>query len=87
MQPTEQQVQRSLDALRAARTDLDGGLHEVGVTLDDVPLEVFARLRQTPPLRLDVLERARRRLASGATPSAEALAARMVDRLVCDRLR
>jgi hypothetical protein len=38
-------------------------------------------------MRDERLARARRRLATGEQPTAEALAQRMVGRLVCDRLR
>ncbi len=121
MQPTEQQVQRSLDALRTRSPDAVGmrspdavgmrspdavgtrSLDAVGMDgtrlrgaerwsgdvcrLDDLPTEVFTRLLETPALRSDRLERARRRLARGDTPTAEDLAERMIGRLVCDRLR
>jgi hypothetical protein len=87
MQPTRQQAQRSLEALHAAGPDRFGGNDEVGTTLDELPIEVFTRLDRAPPLRLDRLERARRRLAAGERPSAEDIAGRMIDRLVCDRLR
>ena len=97
MQPTEQQVQRSLEALlmHGAR---DGAVHAGGgdqrdgrptelCRLDDVPTEVFVRMRDVPALRSDRLEQARRRLECGDTPTAEDLAERMIGRLLCDRLR
>ena len=95
MQPTEQQVQRSLEAL-LMHGALDGtangdgprdGLHPELCRLDDVPTEVFARMRAVPALRSDRLEQARRRLECGDGPTAEDLAARMIGRLLCDRLR
>jgi hypothetical protein len=89
MQPTEQQVQRSLEALhRRGGPAVDSvGDEYVDCRLAEVPSEVFARLLQAPVLRPDRLEQARRRLERGDTPSAEALAERMIGRLVCDRLR
>ncbi len=97
MQPTEQQVQRSLAALLltgAPQSAVDGcnedqtnGLHTELCRLDDVPTEVFARMREAPALRPERLEQARRRLECGDTPTAEDLAERMIGRLVCDRLR
>jgi hypothetical protein len=84
MQPTEQQVQRSLEALRTGCFGGNGGSEN---RLDEVPSEVFRLLEQAPTVRAERLERARRWLASGQTPSAEALAGLMVGRLVCDRLR
>lgn len=87
MRPTQQQVQRSLEALQAAGADDFVGI-DIGVTvLADVPVEVLTRLDHVPELRADRLERARRRLVSGDGPTAEDLAGRMIDRLVCDRLR
>jgi len=86
MQPTEQQAQRSLEALRTnGARPFHPSPPEVRVEL--VPDEVTLRLRQAPVLRAEHLERARRRLERGETPSAEVLAARMIDRLLCDRLR
>lgn len=85
MQPTDQQVQRSLDALRSGEgPTLDPDLDH---RLAEVPSEVFSRLGREPSLRPERLERAVRRLARGDAPSAEALADRMIGRLVCDRLR
>jgi hypothetical protein len=95
MQPTESQVQRSLAALRAATACPDGpddrreratGTREVDHA-PEVPDEVLERLRAEPAVRPDRLAAARRRLAVGDVPSDEALAERMVGRLVCDRLR
>ena len=87
MQPTEQQVQRSLEALRTDDSCCFGGNGGSENRLDEVPSEVFRLLEQAPTVRAERLERARRWLASGQTPSAEALAGLMVGRLVCDRLR
>jgi hypothetical protein len=85
MQPTDQQVQRSLDALRRGDDPAIG--RELDRRLAEVPTEVFRRLRREPSLRPERLERALRRLACGEAPSAQDLADRMVGRLVCDRLR
>jgi hypothetical protein len=87
MQPTEQQIQRSLDALRRADAWNLEGEDEARSRLDDVPTEVLRRLEQAPLIRSDRLERARRRLEAGDEPSAEAIAGVLVGRLVCDRLR
>ena len=48
---------------------------------------IVALLLQSPSIRDDRVEAARRQLATHATPTAEALAQRMVGRLVCVRLR
>lgn len=94
MQPTEIQVRRSLAALREAacfpdapddRRSRAAGTRVVDAP--EVPAEVFERLRGEPAVRPDRLAEARRRLAVGDVPSDEALAERMVGRLVCDRLR
>lgn len=85
MQPTELQVQRSLEALR--RADLDDEEHGEDRPVADVPSELVRLLSQEPPVRSDRLAEVRQRLEDGEQPSAEALAHRMVGRLVCDRLR
>jgi len=92
MQPTETQVQRSLEALR--ETPGSGDDHpgadsaSVGRRLvEEVPRAVLERLRDEPAVRPERLAEARQRLAAGDVPSDEALARRMVGRLVCDRLR
>ena len=84
MQVTEAQVQRSIEALTAdagpppVRADAQAG---------DVPAGLVERLTESSPIRDDRLAEVRRRMARGDQPSAEALAQRMVGRLVCDRLR
>ncbi len=90
MQVTETQVQRSLRALEA--DEGDGGAAVATVAAPDAPVEslpagLVERLTGSSAIRTDRLEEARRRLESGEQPSAEALAQRMVGRLVCDRLR
>jgi hypothetical protein len=95
MQVTELQVQRSIEALTDHGPDpgrpgdhpdassdesLDGG----GRRLPD---GLVALLVHAPSIRDDRVEAARRQLAAHDAPTAEALAQRMVGRLVCDRLR
>lgn len=84
MQPTEQQVQRSLAALRAAGTERTARGSTIYV---DVPDGLLDLLLSSPPLRLDRMAEAMRRLAGGQQPSDDDLARRLVGRLVCDRLR
>lgn len=88
MQPTQIQVERSLEALRGGMSRAsDQGTSPVERRIDDVPAAVFEILDEAPSIRLDRLEQARRRLEAGEQPSADDLARRMVGRLVCDRLR
>ena len=84
MQPTDLQVQRSLDALRSAEVDGAADTASSGVEVPDGLLEAVAG---SPAVRVDRLDEARRRLAQGEAPSDEELAGRMVGRIVCDRLR
>lgn len=94
MQVTELQVQRSLDALTteaAAAGALDAADPPTEAIIEnravDVPAGLLERLTESSPIRTDRTEEARRRLEQGEQPTAEALAQRMVGRLVCDRLR
>lgn len=90
MQPTDNQVQRSLAALREldSRRDPAGLLVAEGeLTTDQLPSGLVERIENTPSVRADRLEEARLRLATGEVPTADDLANRMVGRLVCDRLR
>ena len=89
MQPTNEQVERSLAALRGAPPLADVAAAGVAVHLDEsaVPREVDEVLSHMPDVRVDRVAEARRRLESGDTPSAQELADRMLGRLVCDRLR
>ncbi len=83
MQVTELQVQRSLQALTH-----DGPMAatpEAGPAV--VPEGLVEQLSSAPAMRGDRLASARKRLETGDQPTAEALAQRMVGRLVCDRLR
>ena len=84
MQPTEQQVQRSLAALRA--TGGEPATRGAAIYVD-VPDGVLDLLLASPPLRLDRMAEAMRRLVGGQQPSDDDLARRLVGRLVCDRLR
>lgn len=83
MQPTDKQAQLSLDALLAT-PPCGCGAHG---DCDEFPAGLVRRLCEAPSIRPDRLAAARRRLAAGDRPSDEALARRMVARLVCDRLR
>ena len=93
MQVTELQVQRSLDALttEAAAGALDAADPSPDAAMENhavqVPAGLLERLTESSPIRTDRTEEARRRLEQGEQPTAEALAQRMVGRLVCDRLR
>lgn len=84
MQPTEQQVERSLAALRSSPS---GEAPSAPTIYVDVPEGVVDLLLATPPLRLERMAEALRRLVAGQQPSDDDLARRVVGRLVCDRLR
>ena len=88
MQPTNEQVERSLAALRASlqgRGDPGPSVVPDGhASLAEDLARILARLPATRPERVDA---ARRRLESGEQPSADEVADRLVGRLVCDRLR
>lgn len=87
MQPTNVQVERSLQALRSSG-EPHAGRHSVGRHRPgDIPLAVVEQVLGAPIGRTERLARARRLLASGQIPTDDALADRMVGRLVCDRLR
>jgi hypothetical protein len=93
VQPTDVQVQASLEALAIEAGGAGGrvvtptrraaGAPEARV-LPDGLLDAVAA---APSLREDRLAAARRRLAAGIVPTDEDLAGRMVGRIVCDRLR
>jgi hypothetical protein len=83
VQPTQVQVDASLAALQVAvdiepRSDTEP---------NEVPAAVVAYLSSLAPVRADRVAEVRRRLAEASPPSDDELAARMVGRLVCDRLR
>jgi len=94
MQPTDVQVERSLDYLRTTAeirqnelaAVLDAG-RGAELTVADLPPGLVERIEQAPDVRHDRLAEARTRFAAGEQPDADTLAARMVGRLVCDRLR
>jgi hypothetical protein len=92
MQVTEQQVQRSLRALTTSEAARDLPPSDRAPRATDPPHEplpdgLLEQLATLPSMRDERLARARHRLETGDQPSAEALAQRMVGRLVCDRLR
>jgi hypothetical protein len=97
MQPTQNQVERSLEALRhppdpsaddAPATDDDAAdVAEVSGDQADIHTAVLELLGDEPVIRLDRLSDVRRRLDAGEQPTDDDLAGRMVGRLVCDRLR
>lgn len=93
---TERQIQRSMQALieEAGHHDTyrlppvgspDGDL--VAVLRDEIPVEVFTRVGEIPYVRPDRLAQARLRLQCGQEVTADELAARIVGRCICDRLR
>ena len=83
MQVTELQVQRSLEALADPAKRPVSSPHDPS----GLPVGLVERLSGPPAIRDDRVEEARHHLESDAPPTAEALAQRMVGRLVCDRLR
>lgn len=110
MQPTDVQVERSLDYLRTTaqtrRDELAAALAEArgedaapavphppvpvdghDLAVADLPPGLIERIEQSPNVRDDRLAEARSRFDAGDQPDADTLAARMVGRLVCDRLR
>jgi hypothetical protein len=91
MRLTEQQVRRTLRALRTQELGefdvSDRDELRVECANDSVLADVVLRLASAPLLRPDHLARARERLATGAVLPADELANRMIGRLVCDRLR
>lgn len=84
MQPTDVQVERSLEALRTGDVAPVGS---GGAVVAEVPDAVHEVLASAPEVRSERLEAARRRLDGGVVPTDEELARRMVGRIVCDRLR
>lgn len=99
MRPTENQVMISLAELRGSGQGVSGAdddfepqhrhqsHHSHFQHEPDLSAEMISAVREAPEIRLDLLEEARNRLDRGEQPSADALAERMVGRLICDRLR
>jgi hypothetical protein len=91
MQPTEIQVQRCLRALEEPHGAGVGTLAPLedpeDLLADEVPDGLIALLTDTPAMRLERMADARMRLAAGDHPTDDDLAARLVGRLVCDRIR
>jgi hypothetical protein len=90
VQPTNTQVQRSLNALLHGAPPGGDGADDEDRSVDasvDPPAGLVERLQRTSDVRPDRCEEARERMAAGDEPSADDLADRMVGRLVCDRLR
>lgn len=85
MQPTEIQVERSLQALQS-ETEV-GAAHGHGSGEGDLPVGLVELLAEAPAVRLDRVVDARMRMESEEQPSADDLARRVVGRIVCDRLR
>jgi hypothetical protein len=87
VQPTNTQVQRSLDALLHGSAPAGAAVVGEAEAPADLPAGLVERLQQSSGVRPDRCEEARERMAAGDEPSADDLADRMVGRLVCDRLR
>jgi len=95
MRPSDEQVRRSLAALRRAeeaerraaaeQAEREGG-DQPAREPTVLPPDVLERLLATPIIRPDAVERGRSRLASGDL-EADDLAGKVIGRLVCDRLR
>jgi hypothetical protein len=87
MQPANVQVERSSEAGRGVARDEGAAGPGAADHRPDIPLHVVERVLRAPSVRAERLAGARRRLAAGQTPTDDALAERMVARLVWDRLR
>ncbi len=85
MQPTEIQVQRSLQALQTEAED--GAAGGSGTGAGELPAGLVELLATAPAVRLDRVLDARMRMEAEEQPSADDLARRVVGRMVCDRLR
>jgi hypothetical protein len=84
MQPTDTQVERSLEALRDSG---EAGGGEPPAIHVEVPEGLLDLLESSPPVRLDRMADAKMRLVGGRQPTDDDLARRLVGRMVCDRLR
>lgn len=90
MQPTNTQVEKTLEALaQAAPTTTRGRIPRdtLEIVLSELPAGLLDELRDGDTVRPDRLAAAEERLTGGAIPSDEELAGRIVGRFVCDRLR
>lgn len=84
MQPTDLQVQRSLEALEEGGPADPDRVEWTSLPAFDGIVEM---LSEAPAIRLDRMVDARMRMNAGVHPTDDDLASRMVGRLVCDRLR
>lgn len=91
MQPTERQVQATLEALQDEPTSALATSTIPRDTLEfvlrDLPDGLLEELEEGPAVRPDRMAEVRGRLEHGDKPSDDELANRIVGRLVCDRLR
>jgi hypothetical protein len=87
MQVTELQVQRSIEALAVPDREPAPSPPDPSRDPSGLPDGLVELLSGSPAIRDDRVEEARHHLETDAPPTAEALAQRMVGRLVCDRLR
>ena len=82
MQVTQDQVRRSMLALRAR-------VPVVSATTPrpTVPSDALDRVSKLPEIRQERVDRALARLAAGRGPTNQELADQVIGRMVCDRLR
>jgi hypothetical protein len=82
MQVTQDQVRRSMLALRAAVP-----AEPAPTPRPAVPSDALDRVSNLPEIRQERVDEAIARLAAGSAPTSEELADRVIGRMVCDRLR
>ena len=82
MQVTQDQVRRSIVALRARVPSMP-----VATPRGVVPSDALDRVSSLPDIRQERVSEALARLAAGCGPTDEELADRVIGRMVCDRLR
>ncbi|HUW01339.1 MAG TPA: hypothetical protein VMW08_03190 [Acidimicrobiales bacterium] len=85
MQVTNTQVDKTLESL--SRSGPTAPAVEGPLRLDALLDEAITRVNDLPTVRRERAEMARDRLRAEQLPSAEALADKLIGRLVCDRLR
>ena len=85
MQVTNTQVDKTLESL--SRNGPTAPVVEGPLRLDALLDEAITRVNDLPTVRRERAEMARDRLRAEQLPSAEALADKLIGRLVCDRLR